>query len=369
MSAITQQERAYRAALYEVDGIGPVRMQVLLHYFGSASTVWNAREKTLLEIGVPVDAVGELKKRRKTVDPEQHLAALAKLGIRVLVPEDEEYPERLSEIDKSPQVLFVRGHFDHSDRRALAVVGTRKPTPYGREVTQRLVEQLVAHGFTIVSGLARGIDGAAHRTALECGGRTIGVLGGGVDRVYPPEHIGLAEEVAKHGAVISEFAPGKLPVPGNFPARNRIISGLSLGVVVIEGAAQSGTKITAGHALEQGREVFAIPGPITSQKSQATADLIKAGAKVVTDVSDILEELSLEVGPVSRDGDRKTPINLDALEEEERQIVEVLADGNLHVDDIVRELKMETATVSATLTLLEIKGMVRHLGGMVYSRR
>jgi len=367
--AITQEERAYRAALYEVDGIGPARIQVLLNYFGSAKSVWGASESTLKEIGLPKDAVFELGKRKSRIDPKQHLSALAKIGIRAIVPDDEEYPKLLKEIDNSPQVLFIKGRFLPQDERSLAVVGTRKATPYGRDVTERLVEQLAAQHFTIVSGLARGIDGTAHRAALESGTRTIAVMGGGVDRVYPPEHVGLAQEIAKHGAVVSEFAPGKLPVPGNFPARNRIISGLSLGVLVIEGASQSGTKITASLAAQQGREVFAVPGPITSRQSQAPADLLKLGAKLVTDVSDILDEL-----PDLKDshsGRKKSVLeaNLDALTREERKVVELLSDGNLHIDEIVRQVDLKAPVVSATLTMLEIKGVVKQLGEMVYGRK
>jgi len=368
VSPVDQTERAYRAALYEVDGIGPGRMKVLLSYFGSAGKVWKTQEAKLRELGLSETVVREIRKRHTMIEPKSHLAVLAKLGIHVLVPEDEEYPDLLSKIDHSPQVLFVRGHFESTDSRAIAVVGTRKPTAYGREVTQRLVEQLVAQKFTIVSGLARGIDGIAHRTALECGGRTIGVLAGGVDRVYPPEHLGLAEEIAKHGAVVSEFAPGKLPVPGNFPARNRVISGLALGVLVTEGAAKSGAKITATWAAEQGREVFAVPGPITSHLSQAPADLIKLGAKVVTDVSDILEELGTQVGPVSR-GLREAEVTLENLSEEERKIMEALADGSLQADELVRRIGVAPSSVSATLTMLELKGLVKHLGGRVYCRK
>lgn len=369
MDVIDQTERAYRAALYEVDGIGPGRMKLLLSYFGSAVEVWNREEKKLREIGLSEAVVAEIRKRRTTVDPKNHLAALAKLGIRVLVQEDEEYPELLKKLDDSPQVLFVRGHFDACDLRAIAAVGTRKPSPYGREVTERLVEQLVAQKFTIVSGLARGIDGIAHRTALECGGRTIGVLAGGVDRVYPPEHVGLAEEITKHGAVISEFAPGKLPVPGNFPARNRVISGLALGVLVTEGAAKSGSKITATWAAEQGREVFAVPGPITSHLSQAPADLIKLGAKLVTDVSDILEEFGAQVAPVGAGEIRESAVPVEDLGGEERKIMEALADGSLQADEIVRRIGVLPSSVSATLTMLELKGLVKHLGGRVYCRK
>lgn len=369
MSSITQTERAYRAALYEVDGIGPARMKVLLNAFGSAEKVWGMKEKKLREIGLSEAVVAELRKKKETVEPKNHLAALAKLGIRVVIIEDEEYPELLKKIDSSPQVLFVRGHFDTADERSIAVVGTRKPSPYGREVTERLVEQLVMNKFTIVSGLARGIDGIAHRTALECGGRTIGVLAGGVDRVYPPEHVGLAEQITKHGAVVSEFASGKLPIPGNFPARNRVISGLALGVLVTEGAAKSGSKITATWAAEQGREVFAVPGPITSHLSQAPADLIKLGAKVVTDVSDIVGELSVQVGPVRAEDVRVAEIPLENLAADERKVWEALSDGSLQADEIVRKVGMETSAVSAILTMLELRGLVKHLGGMVYCRK
>src|SRR3989344_2130793 len=323
MAEIDQTERAYRAAVYEVDGIGPARMKVLLSAFGSAEKVWGTNEKKLREIGLSEAIVSEIRKKRAIVEPKNHLAALAKLGIRVLVIEDEEYPELLKKIDDSPQVLFVRGHFDASDARAIAVVGTRKPTPYGREVTERLVEQLVALGFTIVSGLARGIDGIAHRTALASGGRTIGVLAGGVDRVYPPEHVGLAEDISKHGAVVSEFAAGVLPVRG----------------------------------------------PITSHLSQAPADLIKLGAKVVTDVSDILEELRVQVAPVRAGEVREVAIPLENLGADERKVWEALADGSLQADDLVRKVGMETSAVSAILTMLELRGLVKHLGGMVYCRK
>ncbi len=367
MEAINQEERAFRAALYEVDGIGPARFTVLLNYFGSGKAVWSAPQSTLGRIGLSEKVVDELFRRRKKIHPEHHLLALAKLGISVLLAEDEEYPKILLEVENHPRVLFVRGRFHPEDSQAIAVVGTRKPTVYGREVTQRFVEGLVAHGLTIVSGLARGIDGIAHRAALESGGRTIAVLGGGVDRVYPPEHVGLAEQISHQGVVLSEFAAGKLPVPGNFPARNRVISGLSLGVLVVEGASKSGTKITASLAVEQNRQVFAVPGPITSRYSQAPADLLKLGAKAVTSVDDIIEELSLE--PISGDGEQRrlSSISLDELSTDERRLVEVLEQGHLHIDELVVKVGGETSGISSLLTMLELKGVVKHLGGMVYS--
>lgn len=364
MSEISKKERAYRAAVYEIDGIGPQRFEVLLNYFKSAEKVWKASINSIKETGMSKDVVEEFEKKRKNVDPKTHLSALAKLGIRVILAEDDEYPKLLSKIDNHPQVLFVKGYFEKEDIRALAVVGTRKPTTYGREMAERFVEQLVACGFTIISGLARGIDGVAHRSALEAGGRTIAVLGGGVDRVYPPEHLGLAERISKHGAVISEFASGKLPVPGNFPARNRVISGLALGVLVIEGASHSGTKITASLAAEQGREVFAVPGPITSRQSQAPTDLIKLGAKAVSSVDDILEELSVET---KSETTHKKRTDLTKLSKEEREVVKALNNGQMHADELIRKLGARPSSISSTLTMLELKGVVKHLGGMVYS--
>lgn len=364
MKAVEQKERAFRAAVYEADGIGPVRFKLLLRYFGSAEAIWKADGRKLRQVGLCEDVVSEIEKRRKQIDPEKHLIALAKLGIKVVLRRDREYPRLLKEIENPPQVLFVKGYFRVEDDRALAVVGTRKPTGYGKEIARKLVEELCAAGFTIVSGLARGIDGIAHRTALECGGRTIAVLGGGVDRIYPGEHVGLASDISKHGAVISEFACGKLPVPGNFPARNRVISGLSLGVLVVEGAAKSGTKITAALAADQGREVFAVPGPITSRFSEAPVDLIKLGAKAVTGIEDVLQGLSLQEREKSvKCRIKKIPAD---LTEREKAVIGILKDGQLQIDELVKRMDCEVAEVSASLTLLELKGLVRHLGGMVY---
>lgn len=369
MSEISQKERGYRAALYEVDGIGPARFKVLLKFFKSAENVWKAKESTLREIGLSESVVSEYTKKKGKIDPENHLKALAKLGIKVILVEDDSYPGLLKEVADHPQVLFVRGNFKSEDELSLAVVGTRKPTAYGREVTEKLVMELACNGFTIVSGLARGIDGIAHRSALEAGGRTIAVLGGGVDRVYPPEHVGLAKDISQHGAVISEFAPGKLPVPGNFPARNRVISGLSLGVLVIEGASKSGTKITASLAVEQNRQVFAVPGPITSRYSQAPADLLKLGAKPVTEVGDILEELA--AGGMGKGGlkivQKRREIDIEKLSGDERLIVELLEGGQLHINEIVKKSKKETASVSSLVTMMELKGILKHLGGMIYA--
>ena len=360
---LSTDERAYWVALHEIDGIGPQRFPLMLKYFGSAKAAWTAANKELLKIGLDAKLVGRISKQRRQVDPKTHLETLAKLGVRVVTTADQEYPELLRQVTGKPNLLYFKGKLEEVGRKAMAVVGTRKPTLYGREVTERLVSQLVGYGFTIVSGLARGIDSVAHRAAIEAGGRTLAVMATGIDKVYPPENRELAEKITQHGMLISEFAPGYIAVPGNFPARNRIISGLSLGVLVTEGASKSGTKITAKHALDQGREVFAVPGPITSRMSEAPADLMKLGAKVVTDVADILEELKVqkikEVRKVSE---------IEFENELEKKLYQLLKDGQEHIDELVRSAERTSAEVSSALMLMEVKGMVKHLGGMVYTR-
>ncbi len=246
----------------------------------------------------------------------------------------------------------------------MAVVGTRRMTGYGRQVTEALVSDLVSAGMTVVSGLAYGVDSVAHETALAVGGRTIGVLASGLDRISPVGRLRLVEKIIKsgQGAIVSEFPLGMTPIRGSFPARNRIISGLSLGVLVTEGATQSGAKITASHAAAQGREVFAVPGPITSQMSAAPADLIKMGAKLVYKVDDILEELNIE----SRVKYQKSRKILPESPEEEK-LLALIQDEAKHLDQLVRESGLETGKVASIMSLMEIKGKVRNLGNMVYS--
>jgi len=351
----------YFIALASAPGIGPVRFKVLLKHFGTASNVWKAPDRILVKILTP-NLFKEFINYRKSFDVEGYFNSIIKQEIKVLTILDKNYPQNLKEIIDAPPIFYYKGEIKEEDKLAMAVVGTRKMTSYGREVTEILVKDLVAAGFTIVSGLARGVDATAHKAALEAGGRTIAVLGGGLNMIYPSENEKLAIEISQgRGAVVSEFAPDSPSVPGNFPVRNRIISGLSLGILVTEAAADSGSLITAGHAGEQGREVFAVPGPIYSKLTKGPAELIKQGAKLVLSVSDILEELNLE----SRARYHISEIKAD--NREEQIILDILKDGPLHLDEITRASKLATASVGSLLSLLEIKGIIKSLGSGSYS--
>lgn len=356
-----EEERAYAVALYGVKGIGPHRFPLLIKYFGSAKKAWQVAGAKLQEIGLPQAAIDNLVKRRQGMTPTVYFRELKKQGIKLYFLAEKNYPTRLSEIDNPPQILYVKGEIKPEDELAIAVVGTRRITPYGRQITENLTADLVAQGLTIVSGMARGVDSVAHKAALQMAGRTIAVLGCGLDICYPPENKGLMEEIIKHGAVASEFPLGYPALRANFPARNRIIAGLSLGILVTEGAEKSGTKITAKWAADQGREVFAVPGPITSKMSQGPADLIKLGAKLVTNVNDILEELNLESRKIQHKAKKILPGS--PLEE---KILAILSEQPIHIDEIVRQTDLSTTKVSSALSLMEMKGLVRNLGSMLY---
>ena len=355
-------------ALAAVPGIGPVRFKLLLSHFKTAGSVWKAPEGILQKALTP-SVFKQLIEFRKSFDIERYLERTRKLNIRVITIEDESYPKLLKEISDPPPVLYVKGELPSGleselKPRTIAVVGTRKMTSYGREVTEILVRDLVAAGFIIVSGLARGVDSYSHRVTIGNGGQTVAVLGGGVDVIYPPENAALALEIADgRGAVISEFPVGMQSIPGNFPARNRIISGLSLGVLVTEAGEDSGSLITAGCAGEQGREVFAVPGPIYSSYSKGPAELIKQGAKLVMNVGDILEELN--ISEQRTENGKQQEIKGDS--EEEQKVIDLLKDGPVHVDEIARESKLPAAKVGSLLSLMEIKGEIKSSGSGTYS--
>lgn len=366
-------EKKYWLGFSVFNGIGPKRFKLLYDYFGSARKIWQAKREKLLSTGLPEKIIDDLIRFRQKFNPEFYSSWLEKKQIKFLTLSDKNYPKNLKQIDDAPFVLYYKGEIKKEDGLAIGVVGTRRPTIYGKEVTENLVADLVGCGLTIVSGMARGIDSIAHKTALENGGRTIAVFACGVDVIYPPENKKLSEEIIKNGAVVSEFPPGTKPSLGSFPYRNRIISGLSLGVLVTEGAERSGSLITASRAAEQGREVFAVPGPITSRMSGATAKLLKDGAKLVRNVSDILEELKIEQKFRPRGGPqaqhhRGGGIAYE-LNKEEQLLLEILKDGSLHIDEIVRRSQMPTGKVCSKMTMMEIKGRVRNLGGMNYCLR
>lgn len=293
------------------------------------------------------------------------LYKLKEQNIDVITICDKDYPEHLKNIYDKPLVLYVKGNIIDDDEFALGIVGSRKSTSYGKWVTEKLVGELSGLGITIVSGLAIGIDSIAHRTALESNGRTIAVLGNGLDIIYPKRNKDLYSEIPKKGAIISEYFLGVAPLQFNFPQRNRIISGLSLGIIVIEAKEKSGSLITCQHALEQGKEVFAVPGNINSVFSKGTNKLIKEGAKLVMDVDDILEELYQLQERAKKI--KKENIDYSNLSELEIKVVELIKEGPIHCDSIVLKTGMNISTINSILTVLELKGLIKEIGGRVFA--
>ena len=345
-----------------VKGIGPAKVQALLDYYGELSAAWMAPEQELTRIGLDQRALKTLREAKASLDLDAEFARVEAAGIRLLTWQMPEYPSYLKETPTPPPLIYVAGEIREVDQFAVAVVGTRRLTSYGRQVTKDLVTGLVHNGVTVVSGLARGIDAVAHKTAVSLDGRTIGVLGSGLDCIYPTEHRSLAKEiVAGKGALISEYGLGVRPEAKNFPPRNRIISGLSLGVIVVEAGERSGALITTNFALEQDRDVFAVPGNVNSPVSMGPNRLIQQGAKLVTGVDDVLEELNLHMVA------EKTAVQL-ALpgSNEEVALYTHLSAQPVHIDELRRATGLSSSEVSSTLTLMELKGMVQQVGGMNY---
>lgn len=360
-----KDDRLYWLWLSGVEGVGSVTFRKLVKIFGSPQAVFKAPAKVVRETaGLDKHSLENILTSRKSFDGSGLVERLTKKGITTVILEDDNYPRLLKEIYDPPPVLYVWGELLARDEIALAVVGARKMTMYGRTVTESLVSVLSASGLTIVSGLAKGVDGTAHRAAIESGGRTIAVLGGGIFNIYPPEHVKLAEQIAQgSGAVVSEFAPDLPSVPGNFPSRNRIIAGLSLGVLVTEAAIDSGSLITARSAVEGGREVFAVPGPITSPLAEGPSSLIQTGAKLVFRATDVLEELNIEERKEKEKARSTLPIS-----SQEAAVLQILELEAKHIDQIVRESGRSAADISSTIALLELKGLVREIGVAVWAK-
>jgi DNA processing protein len=345
-----------------VAGIGAVRLQALLDTFGDAQSAWQASPEALRATGLPARIVDNLISLRASISLGQIWERLQIQNIQVLTWDDETYPVRLRDIYNSPPVLYVRGKILVEDEWAVAVVGTRRITAYGRQVTEQIANKLAISGITVVSGLASGVDTVAHQSSLNAGGRTLAVLGSGVDRIYPAQNRRLAEEVIANGALISDYAPGTPPEASNFPPRNRIISGLSLATVVVEAGHKSGALITANFALEQGREVFAVPGNVFAPQSRGPNRLIQNGAHPLLDPQDILDVLDLVHVIEHREARVILPSN--AIE---AQLFDVLGHEPLHVDEVRAQTDLPIDQVTATLALMELKGMVRQVGGMRYT--
>ena len=354
-------DKRYWVGFNLVKGIGAVRLQALCNHFGDLALAWQAPADALQAAGLSPKLAERVAQVRAGVDLDKYLTKVKAQGIEILTWDDELYPPRLKEIDQPPPVLYVRGALTTEDSWAVAVVGTRRISAYGRQVAEEIASFLAANGVTVVSGLARGVDAIAHQSALKAGGRTIAVLGCGVDRIYPPEHVQLAEKMMASGALISDYAPGTPPDASNFPPRNRIISGLSMATVVVEAGETSGALITAQFAIDQGREVFAVPGNILAPQSKGTNRLIAQGARPMLSVRDLLDVLNLTRVTEQRLVRKALP-----TDETESKLMSVLTHEPLHMDEIRNQTGLPIERVSATLVMMELKGLVRQVGGLNY---
>jgi DNA processing protein len=355
-------ERAYWVAFHRVPFIGPARLRRLQETFGTLSDAWHAPEPDLKRC-LEDRPRAELVSARKTLDVAGIFDQIVAQGVKIATPVDLWYPILLSEIPAPPPVLYYRGELLETDRTAVAIVGTRRVSAYGRDMAARLAADLARAGVTIVSGLARGVDGVAHQAALDAGGRTIAVLGSGINRLYPPEHRNLAQRIMEQGAVLSDYAPDTPPDGVNFPPRNRIISGLSLGVVVVEAPDRSGALITVDFAADQGRDVFAVPGQVTAANSTGTNRLIREGARLVRSADDLMEDLQIRRNRADAAVQQLLP-----LSEDERRLLAVLTSMPQHIDDLAELSDSTVAEISGRLMMLELQGLVRNAGAQHYAR-
>ena len=349
----------YWVGFNNIPGIGRVRLGQLESYFSSLELAWKASPGELKRAGLDSVALRAIAQWRDKISPEAEMEKLDRYRVKVLTCNDAGYPRRLKEIYDYPPVLYVKGSLLTEDEWCLAVVGTRRATVYGKQVTEEIVSDLARSKITIVSGLAKGIDTIAHQSALEAGGRSLAVFASGLDIVYPAENENLARDIMEHGALLSEYPLGAKPRAENFPRRNRILSGLSLGVLVAEADETSGAMITARMALEQNREVFAIPGSILSPASRGTNHLIQEGAKLVREYTDILEELNLTT--VARQIEMREIL---PESETESLLIRQLSAEPSHIDEVCRRSGLPAATVSSTLAMMELKGLVKQVGTM-----
>ncbi|NWF77352.1 MAG: DNA-protecting protein DprA [Chloroflexi bacterium] len=364
---VNADELKYWVGFSGIPGIGRVRFSQLKEYFGSLQDAWKAPEGKLKQAGLDSRSIDALVTLRPRISLDAEIEKLERYKVKVFVCDDPLYPSRLKEIYDYPPMFYVRGDLPAQDEPCLAVVGTRRPTIYGRQVTEEIVADLARSGITIVSGLARGIDSVAHRAALDAGGKTVAVFASGLDIVYPGENARLAQDIMEHGALVSEYPLGVKPKAENFPLRNRIMSGLSLGVLVVEAGERSGALITAHQAVEQNREVFAIPGSILSPASQGTNRLIQEGAKLVRNYTDILQELNLAIVVQQAEIKEFSPAEHSRAESSvESTVLKQLSSEPSHIDEICRRSGLSMPKVSSTLAMLELKGIARQVGSMNY---
>ncbi len=353
--------------LLSIEGLGQTRLSRLLEAFGSAEEVLAKTKTELTDVGLPEKIAERIAGHSRSERARDSLERLEGIGANILCILDEDYPLLLKSSPQPPAALFVRGSVHPEEKLVIAIVGTRHPTGYGRAAAERLARELAARGVVIVSGAARGIDTIAHKGSLAANSRTIAVLGCGIDIPYPPENKELFEQIARRGAVISEFLPGTSPEPGLFPRRNRIIAGISHGVVAVEAGSSSGALITAKWAADAGREVFAVPGGIFSSESQGTNKLLKDGAKLVGRVEDILEEFGAVYHPTTHAESQDTVAGPE-LTSDERRIYRLLGPEPIHVDNLVEKLGTTSSLLLPTLLDMELKGVIRQVSGMRFVR-
>ena len=353
-------EKACLLCILKVRGLGPQTLKKLKNQIGTCRDIWQAPIEKISAVVGPKLAQG-LKDARNSYDPEEELSRCSSLGIEVLAEFEEGYPRALREIHSPPPLIFYRGSLKALEGTGVAVVGSRNATPYGRMMARRLGRDLAKAGLVVVSGMARGVDSESHWGCLEGGGMTIGVLGNGIDVVYPRDNCALYSRVEQEGLLLSEFPPGTAPEPGNFPVRNRLISGLSRGIVVVEAQEKSGAMITVGFALEQGKDVFAVPGLVTSPNSRGPHILLQEGARLVSGVEDILEEWGMDRGPAF------TKVNKEGREKS-YPVFEYIGFEPVHLDRILEMSRLTPGETASQLLKLEIAGKIKSLPGNIYVR-
>jgi len=366
---MNHDELKYWLTINGIPNVGPVTIKKLWEAFGSIKAAWQASEKSIFRIeGISKPAVRAFLENRDKISLDAELESVGKSNVNVLTFDHKEYPAGLLNIYDPPPVVYIKGQLPKNDEKTVAIVGTRKASRYGRETARKLAYELASLGFTIVSGLASGIDTAAHEGALEAGGKTVAVFGCGVDIIFPSANRRLSERIVDSGALLSEFPMGTKPEKGTFPRRNRIISGLSLGTIVVEGHYDSGAMITAKYAVDQGREVFAVPGNVALDQSKGPHWLIKNGAKLVEDVDDVLEELNMVRPKIKNDETRMMNqcANYSNLNDEEQRIVKVLSLEPKYIDNISQETGLPIPEVSSRLMLLEVRKIICQLPGKMF---
>ena len=356
----------YLNALNKINGLGPQKMKILLDFFGEAEKIWNCEFEDLIKSGIGESLSNKIIAEREKIDPDEEMEKLEKNKVKMITFDDPLYPPLLREISSAPYILYVKSDLELSEifsGHLISIVGSRKMTGYGKQVAYSFARDMTTSGITVVSGMALGIDAEAHTGALEAKGKTIAVLGSSLEdsNIGPRANYNLSRRIIESGALVSDFPLGTPSVPFNFPARNRLMAGLTLGTLVVEAQMESGTLITANLAVEFNREVFSVPGPIFSESSQGANKLIRDGAKLVTCVQDILEELNLE-----KISEIKKAREIIPDSPEEEMVLRNLGSEAVHIDKLIKLTKLKTASILSTLAMMEMKGMIKDIGGQNY---